>query len=39
MSSLPTEFSAGYLKLPEIMATGARDLIYRIGCAFRLFLR
>lgn len=39
MFSLPTEFSADYLKLPEIMATGACDLIYRIGCAFRLFLR
>lgn len=39
MSSLPTGFSVGYLKLPEIMATGACDLIYRIGCAFRLSLR
>lgn len=39
MSSLPTGFSVGYVKFPEIMATGARDLIYRIGCAFRLFFR
>ena len=37
MSSLPTGSSVGYVKFPETMAIGTSDLIYRIGCAFRLF--